>query len=204
MKYLKHFIVFLLVKLPLQLVGTVLLALYLPFHNRLRPVVTDEQGNIVDKSANESLPKVLRWFDNHTIYLNNGVYDATSVDGLSGGYEYRKWAKNPEGFLARYLWLAWRNPVNYFQTFVLGYAPSKNCKHYKESRFPAVPPYNDYYIELDNGVWERSYFKPIKWLKKFALRLRIGYKLKHDDGLSQINSNSPAQWVFSIGIRRSV
>jgi hypothetical protein len=188
MKYLKHLIVLLFIKLPVQLAGAVILAIYLPFHDWVRP-------KSVSITHNETLPKILRWFDNAGVYENGGVFEEYKTDGLSGGPSYRALWKKPEGVLARYTWLAWRNAVNYFQMFTLGYPAGQDAKVVYN-----VNTAQKTYILLTNGAWELDY--TLHFYLYYSIR--IGYKLIHDDGIACVSSKNPAQWVFDLRIRTKV
>lgn len=87
-RFIKYFSFWLFLLLPLQLVGSIILLLVLPFI----------KGN--------ELPKYLRWFDNADMYVNRDTSTYMSVI--------------QQGYWARYCWLAWRNPLNYFGYAVLG------------------------------------------------------------------------------------
>ena len=100
MKFIKHFLIFFFVKLPIQLLGIPILAVLLLF---------------IPKNV-EYLPRLFRWWDNHERYTSGNKND----DGLSGpDYIRDKW-RNPTGWMARFNWLALRNPANYFQYCILG------------------------------------------------------------------------------------
>ncbi len=103
--------VFLLLDLPMLLLGLIVLALVLPFIPKGR----------------ESLPKCLAWFDNHS-----GIVRGYPMgDGLSGDPLYRKLrAANGHTnlFWERYYWLALRNPTNHFSYVVLGHKYSDRAK----------------------------------------------------------------------------
>lgn len=106
LKLIKHFLVWIFIVWPLHIIGIPLLAVVLLF---------------IPKNQ-EYLPRMLRWFDNHERYFN----DHSNIDGLAGPDYYR--AKRnliaTSGFFKlwyeRWIWLAWRNPINYFFYAVLG------------------------------------------------------------------------------------
>ncbi len=103
-RLLKHLLVWLLVCLPMMVLGVVVLAVVLPFL----------------PERNERLPRALAWFDNASGRKRPYPFG----DGLSGDPLYRLLRKS-EGHTNRYwerlLWLGFRNPINYFDYSVLGH-----------------------------------------------------------------------------------
>lgn len=102
-RFLKHLLVFVCILFPLQVLGALVLLLYLPI-NRISVV-----AKLVKKlSPNIRLPYILRWFDNADIYPDI-KRDSSTYVGI--------WS---QGWWAQYCWLAWRNPLNYFGYKILG------------------------------------------------------------------------------------
>ncbi len=87
----KHIDVFFVVCLPIMLLGIPMVAIALCF-------VSD---------TDYKLPRLFRWWDNADLYTgrDTSVYRAVCAKG--------KWA--------RYSWLVFRNPMNYFDYFYLGF-----------------------------------------------------------------------------------
>src|ERR1043165_4732976 len=83
--------------LPLQLLGAIILLFYIPIHVYL--IKTSLRRRI-------ELPYVLRWFDNADLYVGRDTSTYLKVFGT--------------GVWGLYVWLAWRNPLNYFGYKVLG------------------------------------------------------------------------------------
>lgn len=178
----KHFLVLLFIKLPVQLAGIPILAIALIF------VPRDE----------EKLPDALRWWDNHERYTPGNKSD----DGLSGpDYIRSKWSDST-GWLARFNWLAIRNPANYFQYKVLG--------RQKSAMFDRVKVFGDlrvgthdwntrgyYYQEVindDEKLWELYIVK--KLFGKWHFRFRAGWKI--GGAYSTRKTGEYLQWVFAI------
>ena len=191
MRLFKHILMLLLVVLPIQLLGMVILLLVLPF------VPTDR----------EILPKMFRWFDNAEIPLGIGSKD----DGLAGPAYYRgpylfSLRKLPYPialFIVRYTWLALRNPINYFQHKVVGvhitHLFTANLSKYDEGVGNKEGDHEGTsYLEInmDNKtIWELYIVKKYKWLPNKCFRLRIGWAL---DKPSECTIGSYKRWVFTI------
>jgi len=157
--------------LLLQLVSIIVLPFVLPFIGK-------------DK---ETLPDFLAWFDNNEIRMKNGKMD----DGLAGYPEYRAEMIPKYGlFLTRYIWLALRNPVNYFQYKVLGASiypritmynavaydaqvGNKEGEHEGLSILEAVTD-----VEGDREVLATDVYYVKKLTSTRCVRIRIGHKLK--------------------------
>ena len=176
---LKHILILLLVKLPLQILGLPILAIALLFVPR-------------DK---EVLPKFLRWFDNYELHLRDD-----GDDGLSGPHYIRSKWKDPTGWLARFNWLALRNPVNYFQYKVLGFKTEGDWAAKVENPNVGTHSYNVRGVrktELTNGdgkkYWE--YYAVIPLLKSWHFRARLGYKI---GDITDLHDDEWVQWVFSV------
>src|SRR5690349_2988503 len=103
-RLIKRVLQWVIILLPLMLLGFIVLAVVLPF---------------IPKDT-EVLPKWLRWFDNYSGYRN----EYPIGDGLSGDPDYRirrRLDGHKNLYWERLNWLALRNPVNYFNYKVLGY-----------------------------------------------------------------------------------
>lgn len=184
---IKNFLIWLLVVLPLTLLGMVILALYLPFLSREAKV----------------LPRYLKWFDN---------WSGPERDGLAGYEHYshpsqvHKRPSDMEGFCARYRWLALRNPVNYFQYSALGkwidplgFQPLDGSKidlnvgdRSKEGlsyTYAAIFFMQQLMCKVKELYWVKAY---TIFGRRLCIRLRVGHKLNHSDSKAYM-----AQWVFS-------
>jgi hypothetical protein len=179
---LKHFLTLLFVKLPVQVAGIPILAVVLLFGPR-------------DK---EYLPSAFRWWDNHERYFDGNKSD----DGLSGpDYIRNKWS-DPTGWLARFNWLALRNPANYFQHRVLGRTANVFLERVKVKGDLKVGTHDwntrgYYYQEVLNGhekLWELYIVQPI--YKKWHFRFRAGWKI--GGYFSKRDPGDSLQWVFAI------
>jgi hypothetical protein len=191
----RHAMTWIFLKLPLQLLGYVLLAIYLPFTLRDRRVIN---------CPDQRLPKVLRWFDN--------ADDRDQKYGLNGDLAHQK--RHKSLFIRRYTWLATRNPVNYFQRKIIG-SPSpwilgyhiENHPKYKSpvANSKQATQVGDYVGQSEGWRSVEAYNYGYKLLWEYyvvkhygngkCLRMRLGYKLGHDP-LEQ--KSGSVQWVFSI------
>lgn len=166
-------LVFLFVTLPLQLVGALVLPVVLLF------VPADQ--NV--------LPNAFKWFDNAEIPLAIGSQD----DGLSGPASYSNEMVSKYGlYLTRYIWLAWRNPINYFQYKVLGIHINDTFKIIDASE------YNDNVGNKEGNVTGVSkstisndgktyfeYYRVIKLWSTRCLRIRLGWKISNPVDVEQ-------------------
>lgn len=190
---------FLIISVPLQALGAIVLLIYLPIHfKRVR----------ADISLSWKLPACLRWFDCGDLYSeihrNPVTYLLTVL---------------PQGWWATYCWLAWRNPLNYFNYKYLSYyikpryiIDSKQTTTLyaqvsslygpqarvgdSQGEFPGY-----HYGEItlvDNTVLYEYYFV-WKWSDTRCFRLRLGYKL---DDVTKIKEEY-VQDVINIQIFRS-
>ena len=163
---------FLLLSLPLQLIGSLLLLIYLPFHfakPRLSP----------------KLPFLLRWFDCADLYQEFG---RTPVTYLSLVY--------PMGWWKTYTWLAWRNPINYFGYKYLGFFLKNPYIISKYKYYPTYQVGTDlrevgnsssdvpgfFYIELkcDSKTYYEYYWIYRYGQSKKCFRFRLGWKIGQD------------------------
>lgn len=164
---------FLVVTIPLQLVGILMLPFILPF---------------ISKDS-ETLPSIFRWFDNAEIPLGIGSQD----DGLAGPKYYRDPAiASYKKFLfsdylalllCRYIWLAFRNPINYFQYKVIGICIPKEGIEVVQLGNPRignksgdVSGVSHLIIKISNKTYY-DYYKVIKLWSGRCLRIRLGHKL---------------------------
>lgn len=118
-----------------------------------------------------NLPRFLRWFDNADIYIgrDSSVYESVKSSGL--------WN--------RYVWLAFRNPLNYFGYKVLGV----QVKTAIEAIYETMSALNVgdttetgfYYAEaIIDGSRYYEYYWVISYplLPTYCFRFRMGHKLK--------------------------
>ena len=191
LQVIKHFLTFFFVLIPLQIAGILILPFILPFIHKDR----------------EYLPKSVRWFDNHEIYFKN-----KDLDGLAGPDYYRE----PRGIYPfgphkywkllyyRYTWLAFRNPVNYFQYKVLGQPLEGEMVLEETGTYEIDARYGQYGThratlkDFDGKVlaWEYYTVQPLFW--RFSLRFRMGWKIGKID---RAEVGEVFQWVLSPGIR---
>ena len=162
-RLIKHLLIFLVLSIPLQLFGAMILLAVLPMQR--------SKGLI-------NLPYFLRWFDNADIYLGRNTET------------YEKITKG--SFLQHYLWLAWRNPTNYFNYAILGFylkspvVTEYLCKIMNNNTVIENSSIGDstgdtsgiYYEEIlvgTNTYYE--YYAVFKWTSAHCMRFRMGYKL---------------------------
>lgn len=177
LRILKQALVLILILLPLELLGLIILPVILPF-------IPKDQ---------EYLPCWLRWYDNHERYTYQDTQDG--IDGLAGDKYYRvkhkiyPYTVNYSFWHLlwhRYLWLALRNPLNYFQYKYCGkLGPSYVTVLKGEPNVGDLPGQKQgtRYMELANGAWELYCVKRLygklwpKWFHNRGLRVRIGWKI---------------------------
>lgn len=144
--------------LPLQGIGAIALAVYIPFAKTTK--------------ANKSLPYCLRWFDCADFYFDRDTSTYLKV------IEQGKWA--------RYCWLAWRNPINYFNYKYMGfYMDDKativggilwDISQKVGDATGCVPGY--FHIEvLCSGKIYYEYYYILKYSDTTCLRFRMGWKI---------------------------
>lgn len=174
-RFLKQLLKFFCVVLPLMISGWFVVAIALLFVSRNQ----------------FKLPAIFRWYDNADAYIgrDTSVYEVVCL----------------QGYWARYCWLAWRNPINYFGYKYLGfqflahgdytkYNPSEDdigdnsragFRHieYEQWCFPNHSCGKDKYYE---------YYLIHKWSANKCLRFRFGWKI--------VNNKNPigsyCQWVL--------
>src|SRR5690606_22399774 len=108
----------------------------------------------------------------------------------------------PTGWLARFHWLAIRNPINYFQYKVLGRELSVNnsIKKIKGDLKVGTHDWNTrgyYYQEVENDgetLWELYVVYPL--FKNYHFRLRMGWKI--GGYFSRRSPGEHMQWVLAI------
>lgn len=119
-------------------------------------------------SKSNQLPHYLKWFDNADSYLGR---DVTTYEVIIS-----------YGWFNRYLWLAFRNPCNYFGYKILGFQATfsipRSIVGDSINDIPGfqnieTPPYYEYY-----------YIK--KWSDTKCFRFRMGWKL---------SDTKPGDWV---------
>lgn len=151
------------------------------------------------KKESETLPNAFAWFDNAEIRLGIGAKD----DGLAGYPGYRAEMIPKYGlYLTRYIWLAFRNPVNYFQYNVLGaviYADNciKDTEYYDAGVGNKEGDHEGLSILSLHTVYGKTR-TDVYYVKKLTstrcIRIRIGHKLK-DPSFGGLYL---AQFVFTI------
>lgn len=172
-RFIKHILVFFLICLPIMLAGIPMVAIAM----------------LMIKNSDMKLPRLFRWWDNADLYLgrDTSAYRAVCAQG--------KWA--------RYSWLVFRNPMNYFDYVNLGlkWMGGEYYSHYN-------PKDND----VGNSTNERPGFKYIEviqvnstyyeyyWVYKYAFwptkcfRFRFGWKI----GDNTNKPNTISQWCLVI------
>lgn len=177
LRFTRCLVQFLIIELPLQLVGAVVLLVYLPIHFGY----LHNDDTIYDLP----LPRYLRWFDCVDFYVGR------NTDTI--------WQISQQGILAYYNWLAWRNPINYFGYKVLGFQ-FPDYIHYNMSLSSAYVGDSTgkregwRYTEIQTGHYEYLLVKKVT--SKSCIYLRFGWKIGE--------YNKPRSWcqqVFTISYR---
>lgn len=176
-RFVTQLLKFLIVVLPLMIAGWFILAILLLFI----------------PNNDTKLPALFRWFDNVDGYIgrDTSVFDAVCA----------------QGWWARYCWMAWRNPINYFGYMYLGFQFTSGGKYLSvdPSQFNVgdTSQAGFRYIEYEQNdtsidaimlggkiYYEYCYIK--KWSATKCLRFRFGWKI--------VNNSNPigsyCQWVF--------
>ena len=175
LRLLKHLALFLGITLPLQLIGIVLL---------IPTTLLYDIGK---------LPKVLRWYDSADPFVNRDTSVIESINKGTSSY-YPHTTNRLVLAFHKYCWLAFRNPLNYFEYIHLGVKadllfPSYIKRTYINptdtgkdigDHFGDAPGYE--YIETrigNNYYYEYYAIIPINYpfLKNKAIRFRMGHKL---------------------------
>lgn len=173
LRLIKHLFMLFAMSLPLQVVGMLLIGIYLPIH---RQIIKN------NPSRGLKLPYCLRWFDNADIYLGR---DTSVYTAVANGSLWNHW-----------WWLAVRNPCNYFGYVVLGFLPRINItrRYYSATYYVEDLHLNDRLTrevgdnggkfpgfmiqeyEID-GIIRYEYYLIYKWDAAHCFRFRMGYKL---------------------------
>lgn len=130
------------------------------------------------------LPRAFIWFDCADMYVGRdySVYQAVCA----------------QGYWARYLWLAWRNPCNYFGYTHLSFIFNSTGKYLiaNPNEFNvgnttgAIPGFRYIeYVQNDGTYYEYCWIK--KWNSAKCLRFRMGWKIENNSN----PINSYCQWV---------
>lgn len=166
---------FLVVELPLQLLGISILLPICYFYNL------------------GQFPKIVRWFDIADFYTTRDTSSAQLV--------------NTQGILAKFVYCAFRNPINYFGYFIEGlkFAPPIRIlldSTYNASGIDVGTSSNNtgglFHTEIiidEKKYYEYYFIYPYKLLKGNCFRYRMGWKIDHP------MSNTPystIQKVFTI------
>lgn len=175
--------IFLFVTIPVQILSIVIMPFILPFI----------------PASRETLPVFVRWFDNAEIPLGINAAD----DGLAGPAYYRVEALAQYKkflfsdylslLLCRYIWLCFRNPINYFQYKVIGAYIEPQKVTIVDSGDPRVGNKEgdiagtSHMIVTVGNKRYYDYYKVIKLWKGRCLRIRLGWKLSklHIEGYKQ-------------------
>ena len=150
-------ITFFFLLLPLMLIGAIILPFVCPFISK------DEL----------QLPALFRWWDNADSYLNRDTSAYKTVCQA--------------GWWSRYCYIAWRNPINYFDYLRMGliwrgnevYTTYNPDEDNIGDGFNQIPGWR--HIEVNqNGkkYWEYYLIYVYPFNKKVCFRWRSGYKIK--------------------------
>lgn len=156
LRLLKQSLMLLLVSIPLQLVGAIVVGIYL----------------LIDPTC-KKLPTYLKWFDGADQYVgrNTDVYVRIMSDTMS----------------VKYVWLCWRNPINYFSYSYLGFQVNLRDIDKTRSYEAGDPEVGDstgdheglFYVEVvdfDSNVYYEYYYIK-KWTATTCFRFRCGWKI---------------------------
>ncbi len=155
-------LVFFFIYIPVLLAGFIILAVALPFIGREKT----------------ELPRFLRWFD--TFDPKEKLWGAMHY---SNPLRVDDIPKDPRGFMARYNWLAIRNPINYFQYKVLGEVWNDGWLYASEG--PSNVGDNEGHIggkrviiAGTKPIYEYYSVRPYRLLgRDLCVRTRIGHKI---------------------------
>jgi len=131
------------------------------------------------------LPRIFRYFDSADPFVGR---DTSVIDSVS-----------QLGWWAKYSWLAWRNPINYFEYTVLGFQFSAHFFAILTDSPPetshdgiriaevgtstgSVPGFFQAEIQLDKDIYYEYYWVykyQLSVLKGKCFRFRIGHKIGH-------------------------
>ena len=151
-RFIWRLTIFLIVLLPLQFLGAIILLPFLPLHML--------EVKLAGRSI--KLPYLLRWFDNADQYVGRDTSTYLAV------YNSGVWNT--------YTWLAWRNPLNYFGYKVLGKTSQLNFNIVDDNigdatgntpgyRHIEIPDAYEYYYIYRYGMSDKCF------------RFRMGWKL---------------------------
>ena len=169
-----HILILLLVCIPLELIGCIVLL----------PVVY-YQGGVFTQ-----LPRIIRWFDNADQFIGR---DTSTYQAVA-----------ESGWWNRYLWLAFRNPSNYFGYTVLGHKVKEKLSLVSYDADTASLPIGDrvgenpgteYTVVNDAGTEVWQYHKIIKWSDTKCARFLIGWKIFD---IEKNEVGSIIQWACTI------
>lgn len=167
LRFVKHLLTFLFFVVPLMIAGWFILPIVLLF------VRKDEIR----------LPSLFKWFDSADSYIDRdtSVYKAVCQ----------------EGYWARYIWLAFRNPINYVGYKVLGFQfdGTEMYYNYDSKQFDIGDTSREGIRTIELMKNEKIFYEYYiikKWSQTKCLRIRLGWKIK--DNLNPIGSW--CQWVF--------
>lgn len=160
LRFIKFLSVFLLICVPVMILGAILLLIFLPISHNRYPI---------------TLPFLLRWFDCADFYVGRDTSTYRKVVSL--------------GWFSRYTWLAFRNPMNYFDYQYLGLKIKKPIQYLlynpEESKVDNNKKEGLRHIELLNGdnkqYFEYFYIKKIPFWPTKCIRFRMGWKIKDND-----------------------
>lgn len=183
LRFLEFTAIFLFIIMPLQLIGGVILAAY----SRFRPfprIATRESIR---------LPNWLKWFDCADLYTDRD-YSVYLEKYIGPTWDW-------------YTWIAWRNPLNYFAYFNLGFILDKTTIVVK-SEHPTDIAIGDatgqspghFHIDLyQKGHNYYEYYSIIPYnfpgKGRVCFRFRMGWKLGRS---STWKDEEHVQWVFVI------
>lgn len=179
-RFIKHLSIMLVVSLPLQLLGSLIL---------IPATMIWDIGH---------LPRCLRWFDSADPFTGRDTSVIKSINSGKSNY-YPHITNKLLIVLHKYLWLAWRNPINYFEYKVLGFkaivthSASVSVSYQNQSDIgkeigdhPLDAPGFEFREQCINNNLYYEYYLVYQYpfMKSKALRFRLGYKLsntnKHD------------------------
>jgi hypothetical protein len=207
---LKHLLVFLVVALPLTLIGILIL-----------PLVY-----LVLPKDYEHLPKFLRWFDNGDATMEgipeamvDDLYDQ-DIDGLVSPLRWRRPIDQGGVFpaypilpykywphwWARVRWTAFRNPINYFKRFKMDRVWTN--KDYDSAKVTGDLRVTDggahgfiipgsFLIKTDTGMFQ--YYFISKPIKNRCLRVNVGHKIWDP---SERMLGDRVAWVCAAGLKK--
>lgn len=169
----------LLLCIPLQLIGAVVLLFVLP-------VVRYRARRY---NASVRLPGAFKWFDNYDVWSEGKRDTSTYLQVFRQGFWYN------------YYWLAVRNPCNYFGYQILGFEVKSSLSLLNQSIEICIPPeippkviiqdvemvgdsaghypgqiYSEYLVD---GKIRYEYYLIFQWSKSKCFRFRMGYKCGH-------------------------